>query len=192
MIGDKNAIRKEMKLKREMLPAHEARSLSASAVHNFLSLPEYRNAVVVMSYIHFGNELKTDTLVQKCLEDGKRLAVPLVEETDAGRAITPCEIFSTSELKPGTFGIPEPFGRSVRRLAPDVVELAAVPGLAFDIYGNRIGYGAGFFDSFFRKSANRCLKIGLAFDFQVLDEIPYEEQDIPMDIIITDKRVIRL
>ena len=70
--------------------------------------------------------------------------------------------------------------------------MVIVPGIVFDKNGHRIGYGYGYYDRFFHKLDANVKKIGFAFDFQVVDKIPEEQHDVPMDVVITEKRVLKV
>jgi len=91
-------------------------------------------------------------------------------------------------LEPGDFGVPEPRADSPV-LAPHDVDLVLVPGLAFDERGHRIGYGAGFYDRLL-PLLGRALTVGIAFDFQLVAEIPDTPGDAPVALLVTDARVL--
>ena len=93
-----------------------------------------------------------------------------------------------NDLSTGAYGILEP--REIKIALPEDIQVAIIPGIAFDKKGYRIGYGKGYFDRLLPKM--NALKIALAFDFQLLDELPREKHDVKMDMIITDKRILRL
>ena len=93
-----------------------------------------------------------------------------------------------AELATGKFGILEPKPGAVRLTALDRIDAVLVPGLAFDETGNRLGRGLGHFDRLLRQTSGA--KIALAFDFQVLDEVPAETHDARMDFIVTETRVV--
>ncbi|WP_278287518.1 5-formyltetrahydrofolate cyclo-ligase [Ruminiclostridium josui] len=84
----------------------------------------------------------------------------------------------------------EPTSGQKNVVSPDSIDVVIVPGCAFDLHKNRMGYGAGYYDRFLNLISDSCLKVGVAFDFQIMDEIPWDEHDIPMDIIITEERNI--
>ena len=94
------------------------------------------------------------------------------------------------DLDIGVYGVLEPNKEFIRPVSYDVIELVLVPGAVFDIKGNRIGYGAGYYDRFLSKLDESIPKIALAYDFQIVDKITPHEHDVPMDYIITEKRII--
>ena len=87
----------------------------------------------------------------------------------------------------GKFGIPEPM--ELMKVSYKSIDAVIVPGVAFDKNGYRIGFGFGHYDKFLKKTPH-AVKIGLAFEFQIVDSVPKEEHDVPVDFIITEKRVI--
>lgn len=95
-----------------------------------------------------------------------------------------------SDLEKGVLGLLEPKKECKRLLNPEDIDLIVVPGIAFDILKNRIGYGAGYYDRFLKTTREDCLKVGVAFELQILDKINTQEHDVPLNAIITEKRVI--
>ena len=96
---------------------------------------------------------------------------------------------SWEELRVGSYGILEPRIEKIRKTNVEDLELIIVPGIAFDKNGNRLGHGKGYYDRILGKT--NATKIGLAFEFQIVGKIPTNENDKPVDIIITEERVIR-
>ena len=94
--------------------------------------------------------------------------------------------YISGELKTGKFGIEEPTGPEINNLSN--IDLVIVPGMAFDMKGNRLGRGKGYYDKLLRKM--RCYKIGVCYNFQLLENIPVEEHDFPMDMVISPMNII--
>ena len=86
----------------------------------------------------------------------------------------------------------EPKKKFFRPVSPEDIDLVIVPGIAFDRSGERIGYGMGFYDRFLKKIRKDTSSIGLAYEFQIVDDIPSEETDVKVNKIITEKRVIKI
>ncbi|NLD47053.1 MAG: 5-formyltetrahydrofolate cyclo-ligase, partial [Clostridiaceae bacterium] len=84
----------------------------------------------------------------------------------------------------------EPDKKLTTRINPDIIDFVIVPGVVFDIKRNRIGYGAGFYDAFLKRLDPRCFKAGIAFEFQVYQQVPVEPHDVPLDTVITEERFI--
>ena len=149
------------------------------------SLPVFSNASFIHCYVSRGNETPTHSLLQKLLTSGRRIAVPRVLLPD--RILEHFELTKFEQLKPGTFGILEPDPRQCVRVDPIELDLVIVPGIAFDRHGHRVGYGGGYYDEFL--AGVKAVKIGLAYSFQMVDEIPTRADDERVDIIVTDQKI---
>ncbi|RKL62167.1 5-formyltetrahydrofolate cyclo-ligase [Thermoanaerobacteraceae bacterium SP2] len=166
---------------RSELAAEDIIEKSAKIMSRLFSLSEFRGAKTIMFYVDAGNEVKTRDGLTKALSEGKRVVVPKVKK---GYGLLAIEIKSLDELSPGTFGILEPAGE--KGISPEEIDLVVVPGVAFDKKGNRMGYGAGYYDSFLPKLRPEVKKVAIAFEMQVTDSLPAEEHDVKMDMIITE------
>ncbi|MDP4107760.1 MAG: 5-formyltetrahydrofolate cyclo-ligase, partial [Bacillota bacterium] len=78
----------------------------------------------------------------------------------------------------------------IRKIQPSKIDLVVVPGVAFDIRRNRIGYGGGYYDRFLKKTSFACFKVGLAFEAQIADEVPIDRYDVPLHMVITENAII--
>lgn len=179
----KNKLREIMKLKRDRMAKGEVEEKSAAIAERLEKTREYREATAILLYAAKGNEVQTRQLIQNALTSGKKVMLPLTNTRL--KAIEIGEVESYSELRKGAFGILEP----QKETTEGNVDVAVVPGLAFDRHGNRLGYGFGYYDKLL--SRLKTTKIGLAYDFQVAERLPREGHDHPMDIIVTESEVIR-
>lgn len=177
---NKAAIRAEIKKKRQELSKKEHSDKSMEIFDRLVSVDDFVNAKVVYVYIDISNEVSTKHIIEYLLAKGKEVAVPKVEE----QVMNFYKIQSADELKKGYFNIPEP----VNKIIPSTPDIVLVPGVAFSYRLERLGYGGGFYDRFLKDNVT---KIGLAFDFQIYDELPTEDHDVRMDMIITDKEIIK-
>lgn len=145
-----------------------------------------------MCYVSFGNEVYTHQLIKKWMGEGKQVSVPcIVNNIKEQRNMHAIKINSFDELKTNKYGILEPTLMDCNIVYPEMLDVVIVPGIAFDIYKNRMGFGAGYYDRFLSNVSGECKKIGICFDFQVLDKIPYEEHDVPLDMLVTENRIIK-
>ena len=138
----------------------------------------------IMSYVSTPKEVSTFKVLKKVLEEGKTLVVPKVVYNE----IIPVRIEDLGELSVGTFNVLEPKDTSpfdITRL-----EVIIVPGIAFNTNLHRLGHGGGHFDKFLKSLPPYVLKIGLAYDFQVVEEEFEDHWDEKVDMIITEKRRI--
>jgi 5-formyltetrahydrofolate cyclo-ligase len=179
----KDKIRKQVIDARIKLTPEQRKVKSAEIEAKLFSLPDYRAASIIMFYASFQSEVETHHMIRRALAEGKRVVLPKVK----GMELELFEIKSfDKDVLPGAWGIPEP-ERSLRVELKDI-GLIVVPGAAFDGQGNRIGYGAGFYDKLLPLYKGRT--VALAFEIQIAPQVPADEHDIPMQRIVTEKRVI--
>ena len=183
IVEGKEAIRRRLLRLRRSMDEEKRLKLSREIKRNLFDLPEYRSAEVVMFYMAHDKEVETRVMIAESL-NSKRVLLPKVDIKEG--KIVPVEIKNLDDVEKGAFGIYEPRGGEEYSGRIDMV---IVPGIAFDLRGYRIGYGKGFYDRFLKKVSS--LKVGLAFDFQVVDRIIEDVNDVPVDIVITEKRIIR-
>lgn len=178
----KEDLRNIMKAKRKALSADERTVLSKEIFYKLSALKEYYDAKTVCVYMDSFFEVKTDLIISDCRKKGKRLLFPVTDEKT--HTLSLCT--DTGEFTKGAYGILEPYPKQT--VPFDVPDIIIVPGLSFDEKKNRLGFGGGYYDRLLTECC--ALKIGICYDFQVLEEIESKEHDIKMDIIITDKRII--
>ena len=134
-------------------------------------------------------EVQTDEMIQKALDLGKKVFVPIVDMNH--RRLDISEVPNLDiEFEEKRFGIREPGLSHLNICSPNILDLVLVPGLAFDRKGGRIGYGAGYYDKFLEEVLDHVVRVGVAFDFQVLDSIPQTAFDVPVQKILTEKNSI--
>lgn len=183
-MNNKNIIRKEIRTLRENLSKIEKEKFEKIILEKFFNLKELQESKVIMSYMDFKNEVSTYRINKTFLENKKKVLIPKI--SDDKSEIYPV-IFS-DEMCLNSFGIYE----SDERYYGEDIDIVIVPGIVFNLRGYRIGFGKGYYDKFLssRKKEN-ILKISLAYDFQIDDRFIEENHDVPIDILITDKRIIR-
>lgn len=187
----KKELRKEVLSTRKSLSTEDVIEKSLVITDKLRSLKEFEKSSVVMAYMDFDNEVKTGYIIEYCMKEGKRLILPLVETKGPFKRIEAYEVKDTKkDLKRGTYGIYEPDKSLTSIINPETIDFVIVPGVAFDICRNRIGYGAGYYDAFLKRLGSGCFKAGIAFDFQVYQHIPVEPHDVPLDTVITEERFI--
>jgi len=190
---EKIHLRKLILEKRRALSDHERREKSLAIQQRLLHLEEFRAAQVIHSFLSFRGEVSTDHLVRRALAIGKRVVVPVVQGSD-GLIFSELKRYP-EEVEPGAFGIPEPKKEYIRPVAPTVIDLFVLPGVAFDREGHRLGYGAGYYDRILGRTAqpkisDRIPRIALAFELQLVDHVPSSVQDLRVHKIVTEERVI--
>lgn len=185
---EKKSLRTRIKKLRNDLELTEYRTWSNAISESLFSLKEFRRAERIHCYISsLNNEVDTLGIIYFLLDAGKTVTVPrCVHEK---RLLKNIRIRSLDELKPSRYGLMEPDDIPENIIEPRALDLVIAPLIAFDRNGNRLGMGGGFYDSFLNSC--HCPKIGLAYSIQEAPEIPVEDHDAKLDIIITDKEVIR-
>jgi 5-formyltetrahydrofolate cyclo-ligase len=162
--------------RRNRLNSQEIAKRSKSIQEFVINNNKFQSAKVVGAYFAFGSEVATELIIERAKMLGKKIALPRVEEDK----ITFYELSSTKSLIRGRFGImePPPYGHM------DEIDLLVVPGIAFDKKGNRLGYGKGFYDRLL--SGKRTFSIGLAYSFQLLENLPHHRYDKRLDAIASE------
>jgi len=184
---DKKQIRKDTAECRKKLNKIQRWEKSSSIQREILALPAYRDSRIVMVYLNFREEVETALIVQETLGCGKKVAVPYCPNND----IIPCLIKDIDhDVRPGKFGVPEPLQDRVKTVEPGEIDLVLVPGVAFDLQGNRLGYGKGYYDRFLPKMREGVPVIGLAFACQLVESIEAEEHDFKMTLLVTENGII--
>ena len=179
----KNQLKEAMLEKRNSLSQKEIFEKNKKIEERLFGLEQYRKSKIVMFFVSFNSEVDTHEMIKKSLKN-KTVVVPKV----ANNEIEPSIILDFDNLvSSGKFGILEPI--EAMKIAYKNIDLVLVPGIAFDLNGHRVGYGFGYYDRFLRK-VPKAVKIGLCFDFQVVDKIPREQHDVPVDLIVTEERVV--
>ena len=168
-----NRLRKQTKQQRE----HKSKLIE----RKLLKQEEFIKAERIMFYLAFDGEVKTKNMINKARELGKEIYVPLCDTKD--KQLRPCLLSKDSALEKGPYQTRQP--QTKINLPLENLDLVVVPALAFDKNGNRLGRGKGYYDHFLKKVSNRVYSIGLAFDFQILPTLPIEQNDIPVNKVLS-------
>ena len=179
LVSVKNVLRKQMLEKRDAISESERLSMAEEIFRNLLTRPAFLNAKIVGAYLAKGSEVDTRKIIEYCIGNGKTVAVPSTNEE-----IEMVKFLGFDKLAKGRFGILEP----TEKMAVQTPDVMIIPGVAFGLCMHRIGYGKGYYDAYLKK--NKTYRIGICYDFQLLERLPSHEWDERMDEIITDKRII--
>ena len=187
---DKAGLRAALRARREALAKDERLALSRAATEHVLRERIWNEAETVALYIAVRGEIDTEPLLRAAWDSGKQVLLPLCSRNgNAHMRFVPCS--GPDRLAPGAYGIPEPVcAESVSADCgePDVI---IVPGLAFDRKGVRLGQGGGFYDRYFaRPETAGALRIGLAYAFQMVEKLPREPWDLPVDGVCTEQGMV--
>jgi len=185
---DKAALRKEILARRDSIPAAVKKLKDRAIAELLFSLSEMQQSKMVFFFASFKSEVDTFGMIRRSLEEGKRVALPRVEGADLGLYL----IKNLDELAPGYMKIPEPTVLTDdRKVSIHDVDAVIVPGAAFDLSGNRIGYGGGFYDRLLAGMQRTIPIIAPAYEEQVIDAVPADQHDKKVSIIVTDRQEIR-
>lgn len=191
---EKDGLRRRIKaLRREVSPSEKAlwdRQLKENFFRLFDRQPALGLDEPVYLYLDFGNEAGTREIFSELWTRGIQTAAPRVEETKPGvKEMVFYLVREWGQLSPGYMGIPEPDLSAGVLLADSPEALVAVPGVAFDRAGCRLGYGGGFYDRFFLKEPGHP-RWGLAYGFQMVEKLPREPWDQKMDAVLTPEEIV--
>jgi len=181
----KNTIRKFLLTHRLNLSQKEVANLSKKITDKIKNLPEFKKAKTILLYHPIKNEVDPTPL----FNSKKIFTFP--RTNSASHRMTLHHVTDLNELELDEFNIKSPTKKHLR-ISRQEIDLIVTPGLAFDENGHRIGYGKGYFDKLFKNLSTNCVKIALAYDFQIIENVPAEEHDKKVDIIVTESRTLRI
>ena len=185
---NKKTLRKEILGKRSELSREEIIKYSNIISNEIYKMDLYKNAKRIMCFVSNGTEIETHPLIEQAIKDGKSIVVPItISET---RELLVSDVYSLSELEVGDYDIEVPKKEFTRIVDPNTIDLILVPGVAFAKDGYRVGYGGGYYDRFLSKLLNPTPTIAIGFDLQIVDKVPTDKYDLPVDMIVTEKRII--
>ena len=186
--GSKASFRRIARDLRQNLPYRN--ELSRRIMGAVMALPEYAMADAVMFYVGVRDEVQTLTDIALALDSHRKIVVPWCDQDCQLRLF---HLTQMADLSPGRFGILEPCAplRTLqhRQVTMNQIDLAVVPGVAFDRCGGRIGQGKGYFDRLLSDARSDAVLVSPAFECQLFDEVPVSEHDIPVDFVVTEEHV---
>jgi 5-formyltetrahydrofolate cyclo-ligase len=180
---DKTALRRALLNRREASDEKNKRFANQSIKRQLLELPQLRGASAAFVYVSADGEVDTHGLIDTLDARGGVVLVPRIVDQTHMRAV---RFPGWAAMRPGPLGILSPPDDAA---FDDPIEVAIVPGLGFSPTGARLGFGAGYYDRWFAANC-QITKIGVAFDDQLVDQIPVAPHDVAMDLIVTERRLI--
>lgn len=183
----KEELRKEGMKIRNDLPESELFEKSRQIKNRLYKMKEFQQASTILFYVSYDNEVYTHDMIKENLSNGKNVIVPITNKEK--HCLILSKLNSWEDLECSTYSILEPKKNCIDEVSLDEIDMILVPGVVFDESGNRIGHGVGYYDKLLRNSKN-ATHIGLAFELQIVDNIPAEEHDVKVDKIVTEERVI--
>lgn len=174
---DKKALRREIREQKRAMTEEEIVSRSEKLGQLFAQSEAYRNAKTIYGYLPYNQEVRTVPMLERALRDGKRVAVPKIY----GDTMKFLYLDDLTKVEKNEMGIPEPVADTP--VADDRTALVLMPGLAFTKQGDRMGYGGGFYDRFLAEEPDHPT-LALCYDFQMVESLPTEEFDVPVDTVL--------
>ena len=174
---DKKALRSQIRDQKRAMTDEQINQLSSELATRFFKTEQYKNAKTIYGYLPYNQEVRTVPILEQALRDGKAVAVPKV----VGDQMVFVLMDDLSKVEKGYAGIPEPVADGP--IADDPRALVLMPGLAFDPFGHRIGYGGGFYDRFLEQEPEHPT-VALCYGFQMLPVLETEAHDIPVDLVV--------
>lgn len=187
-LADKTGLRRRLKRERESMDPRAARFESRRIAERIETLPPMQRASTVACYMAHKGEADTLPVLKRLLGDGKTLALPRVVDQDI-RFYRVKDL--DADLAVGGHGIREPDPDRCPEIETGQIDVFLVPGVGFDIFGHRVGFGGGFYDRALIRRRASAAAVGLAYDFQVVHAIRPSKWDIPMDFIVTGGEIHR-
>ena len=186
----KNAIRQDIIKKLGELGGLEKNEKSLAISKRLFGMDEFKKSKTVFCFLSTLFEVQTEKIIRESLRLGKHVLVPLLdpeEENLQASRIPSMDI----DFMIGKYGIKQPTLKLRDIVAFSNIDFVVVPGLAFDNIGNRIGYGAGFYDKFFKKISSGVTRVAVSYDFQLFNLVPHSDLDEPVHFLITETQALR-
>lgn len=183
----KENLRKELMKKRKSLSDIDISRKSSQIEKRFFEMNEYKASQTILFYVSYDNEVYTHEMIKKSMSEEKNIIVPVSNKEN--RTLILSKLDKWENLETGSYNILEPKKECIEKISLDIIDLIIVPGVGFDEQGHRIGHGMGYYDRLLKDSRDAS-HIGLAFEIQIVDKIPIEKHDIPVEKIITEKRTV--
>ena len=187
---EKARLRKEVLARRDRLTTAQRVLRSADILQKLFELEAVRSATWIHFYVSCGGEVETTGMIAHALSRGKRVTVPKMEPGSKQLILSELKD-PVRELTAGPKGIPEPRPEVFRPVETGMMDLFVVPAIAFDERGNRLGQGAGYYDRLLAGISGRIPIVGLAFELQIVKEIPVGDHDVKVTWIVTEKQIIK-
>jgi 5-formyltetrahydrofolate cyclo-ligase len=184
----KSHTRKQVSNFMKSLSKEQLQDKSRQACKKMCATPEFQQASKIMMFLSFEIEVDTSYAIEKALQDGKMVLVPAIDWEN--QKLIPVILPSLDcEMVYDRYDLRHP--AEAKTVAVRDVELIVVPGMGFDLKGNRLGRGGGFYDRLLSHSSFRGVNCGLALEEQIIEKVPVLDHDVPLNMLVTDQAVRR-
>nr|NNM89617.1 5-formyltetrahydrofolate cyclo-ligase [Bacilli bacterium] len=189
---DKATIRQSMRNRRKLLESKEKDTLDQCIAKHLFAAPWMNDCKTMMIYLSSAEEINTDPIIEHAWAKGIQVAVPKTFRDQQGnRFMEAFRITRIDEVTNGAFGIREPKQcDAMHHIDPSVIDVIITPGLAFTRKGDRLGYGGGYYDRYLTQIGEKTVVIGVAYPFQVVEQLPTTAFDHPVDFLLTPEGLL--
>lgn len=184
----KKLMRNTILERRNSLTLEEISNAERLILNNLTKLPQFTNAQNVFCYLSFRSEVPTYSIVEYCRQHDKNVYIPVCMNETKEMLISKYD--NEVRLEPSKYGVLEPTPDTIKISDRNLLDIAIMPGAVFDANGYRVGYGAGYYDKFYAHAKKDIYKIAVAYSFQIIEAVPKDDFDVPVDCIVTEKGII--
>jgi 5-formyltetrahydrofolate cyclo-ligase len=185
----KATIRKSIILKRKALSNLKQNEKSLIVTRRLLDMGEFKTSKAVFCFLSTAHEVKTEEIILKAFRLGKEVLVPLLNPQEGDMQVV--RISRDTRFAIGKYGVREPSLETREVVSSACIDFVIAPGLAFDIFGNRIGYGGGHYDKLFKNISNDVTRVAVGYDFQIIESVPHSDFDESVHFIVTETKTLR-
>ena len=185
----KATIRKSIILKRKALSNLKQNEKSLIVTRRLLDMGEFKTSKAVFCFLSTAHEVKTEEIILKAFRLGKDVLVPLLNPQEGDMQVV--RISRDTRFVIGKYGVREPSLKTREVVSSACIDFVIAPGLAFDIFGNRIGYGGGHYDKLFKNISNDVTRVAVGYDFQIIESVPHSDFDESVHFIVTETKTLR-
>jgi len=185
----KATIRKSIILKRKALSNLKQNEKSLIVTRRLLDMGEFKTSKAVFCFLSTAHEVKTEEIILKAFRLGKDVLVPLLNPQEGDMQVV--RISRNTRFAIGKYGVREPSLETREVVSSACIDFVIAPGLAFDIFGNRIGYGGGHYDKLFKNISNDVTRVAVGYDFQIIESVPHSDFDESVHFIVTETKTLR-
>jgi len=185
----KATIRKSIILKRKALSNLKQNEKSLIVTRRLLDMGEFKTSKAVFCFLSTAHEVNTEEIILKAFRLGKDVLVPLLNPQEGDMQVV--RISRDTRFAIGKYGVREPSLETREVVSSACIDFVIAPGLAFDIFGNRIGYGGGHYDKLFKNISNDVTRVAVGYDFQIIESVPHSDFDESVHFIVTETKTLR-
>ena len=187
--ASKHEIRKGVATTLKELPPKTLLNKNTQIETRLFEFANFLESKIALLYVNNSSEVITEQIIKRCFDYNKLVVLPAFDTTNHKIKLFKIDNYD-KDLKEGTRGILEPDDARCKAVPIDCIDIAIIPGIAFDEKGGRIGTGDGYYDRLIPKLPITTRKVSLAFENQIIPQVPMESHDKHVDIIITENRII--